>query len=394
MAEAMLPFELCAAQAPARFRRDNRTFALSYRDVQEKGALARILVVVRDITAQIEAEHAERAARELHRLIGQLLRDRTGFHQMVEDCTALIAEVTSAEDPAVIRRGLHTIKGNCAMVGFERVAAHVHELETTLTNEERNPTVEEHEALAGVWIESLRDIQDYLQRDSKHDLEIEDQDVNELTAMVRARVGHEALLTTLESWQAPPTAAALHRLAAQTRHVAQRIGKPVEVVVEHNRLRTSGFELRTFWSALVHAVRNAVDHGIEDPAVRAAAGKPASAKVTLATQHIGDALVVEVRDDGGGIDWDAVRTTAQHRGLAHDTRGDLVEALFHDGLSTRSEVTQLSGRGVGLGAVRSACRAAGGQIELLSEPGRGTTVRCTFPDSARHRRPRRASAIA
>jgi two-component system chemotaxis sensor kinase CheA len=393
MAEAVLPFELCAAQAPARFHRDNRTFALSYRDVQEKGALARILVVVRDITAQIEAEHAERAARELHRLIGQLLRDRTGFHQMVEDCTALIAEVTSAEDPAVIRRGLHTIKGNCAMVGFERVAAHVHELETTLTSEERNPTVEEHEALAGAWIESLRDIQDYLQRDGK-DLEIEDQDVSDLTAMVRARVGHEALLETLESWQAPPTAAALHRLAAQTRHVAQRIGKAVEVIVEHNRLRTSGFELRTFWSALVHAVRNAVDHGIEEASLRAAAGKPATAKITLSTEHIGDALVVEIRDDGGGIDWDAVRTTAAQRGLAHDTRGDLVEALFHDGLSTRSEVTQLSGRGVGLGAVRSACRAAGGQIELLSEPGRGTCVRCTFPNSARHRRPRRASAIA
>jgi signal transduction histidine kinase len=393
MAEGVLPFELCAAQATARFRRGNHTFALSYRDVQEKGALARILVVVRDITALIEAEHAERAARELHRLIGQLLKDRTGFNQMVEDCTALIAEVTSAEDAAVIRRGLHTIKGNCAMAGFERVAAHVHELETTLTAEERNPTVEEHEALAGAWIESLRDIQDYLQQGAKADLDIEDQDVNDLTAMVRARVGHEALLDTLESWQAPPTAAALHRLAAQTRHVAQRIGKPVDVAVEHNRLRTDGLELRAFWSSLVHAVRNAVDHGIETPALRAAAGKSATAKVTLTTQQDGDTLVVEVRDDGGGIDWDAVRSNAESRGLAHDTRADLIEALFHDGLSTRSEVTQLSGRGVGLGAVRSACRAAGGQIELLSDPGRGTCVRCTFPAAARHRRARRSSAM-
>jgi two-component system chemotaxis sensor kinase CheA len=356
MADAVLPFELCAAQAPARFRRGNRTFALSYRDVVEKGALARILVVVHDITAQLEAEHAERAARELHRLIGQLLRDRVGFHHMVEDCTALIAEVTSADDPAAIRRGLHTIKGNCAMVGFERVAAHVHELETALAAEERNPTVEDHEALAGVWIESLRGIQDYLQQGSDRDLEIEDQDVSDLTAMVRARVGHDELLDTLESWQAPPTAAALHRLAAQTRHVAQRIGKSVDIVVEHNRLRTTGLELRTFWSALVHAVRNAVDHGIEDPAVRAAAGKPATAKITLTTRSTGDALVVEVRDDGGGIDWDAVRTTAERRGLPHGTRAELVEALFHDGVSTRSEVTQLSGRGVGLGAVRSACR--------------------------------------
>jgi two-component system chemotaxis sensor kinase CheA len=244
-----------------------------------------------------------------------------------------------------------------------------------------------------VWIESLRDIQDYLQQGSNADVEIEDQDISELTAMVRARVGHDALLDTLESWQAPPTAAALHRLAAQTRHVAQRIGKPVDVVVEHNRLRTTGLELRAFWSSLVHAVRNAVDHGIESAALRTAAGKPAAAKVTLTTHQDGDSLVVEVRDDGGGIDWDAVRTGAKARDLAHETRADLIEALFHDGLSTRSEISQLSGRGVGLGAVRSACRGAGGQIELLSDPGRGTCVRCTFPAAARHRRARRSSAM-
>jgi two-component system chemotaxis sensor kinase CheA len=381
MAEAVLPFALCAGQAPARFRRGNRTFALGYRDVTEKGALARILVVVRDITAQLEAEHAERAARELQRLIGQLMRDRTGFHHMVEDSTALIAEVSTTDDPAVIRRGLHTLKGNCAMMGFERVAAHVHELATTLAGEERNPTVEDHEALASVWIESLRDIEEYLQG-GPGELEIEDQDVRDLTAMVRDRVGHDELLHTLESWHAPPAAAALHRLAAQTRHVAHRIGKPVCVIVEHNRLRTTGLELRTFWSALVHTVRNAVDHGIEAAAVRTAAGKPATARITLTARRDGNALVVEVRDDGAGVDWDAVRATATRRGLPCETRAELVEALFHDGLSTRSEVTQLSGRGVGLGAVRSACRAAGGQIELISEPGRGTCIRCTFPITA------------
>jgi len=202
--------------------------------------------------------------------------------------------------------------------------------------------------------------------------------------MVRARAGHDELLHTLESWHAPPTAAALHRLAAQTRHVAQRVGKAVEVVVEHNRLRTTGLELRAFWSVLIHAVRNAVDHGVESPAVRAASGKPATARVTLTTRRDGYALVVEVRDDGAGVDWDAVRASAARCGLPHETRAELVEALFHDGLSTRSEVTQLSGRGVGLSAVRSACRSAGGAIDLASEPGRGTCIRCTFPLAEAH----------
>src|SRR5262249_30328164 len=140
-----------------------RTFALSYRDVEDHGVLARILVVVRDISAQIDAEKAERTAHELHRLVGQLLRDRIGFHHMVEDCSALLAEVATSEDPEVVRRGLHTIKGNCAVTGFERMAEHVHRLETALVDEERNPTPEDHIALAALWGESLRSIGNYLQ---------------------------------------------------------------------------------------------------------------------------------------------------------------------------------------------------------------------------------------
>jgi len=128
------------------------------------------------------------------------------------------------------------------------------------------------------------------------------------------------------------------------------------------------------WPALVHAVRNAVAHGVEPPEQREARGKPECAHLVLRTQLDNEALVVEIEDDGPGIDWDALRAKAQQLGVRED--GD---ALFANGVSTSSEVDDISGRGVGMGALRSVCWELGGKIEVLSTPSRGTTVRCIVP---------------
>ena len=91
------------------------------------------------------------------------------------------------------------------------------------------------------------------------------------------------------------------------------------------------------------------------------------------------AVRIVVTDDGRGIDWSAIAAKAEAMGLPSGTHEDLVAALFVDGLTSRTEVTDLSGRGVGLGALRHACRALGGSITVESEKGRGTTFRCEIP---------------
>jgi two-component system chemotaxis sensor kinase CheA len=90
---------------------------------------------------------------------------------------------------------------------------------------------------------------------------------------------------------------------------------------------------------------------------------------------------VEVTDNGHGIAWERVRGKALEQGLPHATNEDLVKALFTDGLSTREEVSDTSGRGVGMGSVRAACEALNGQIEVISQPGEGTTFRFRFPQA-------------
>ena len=98
----------------------------------------------------------------------------------------------------------------------------------------------------------------------------------------------------------------------------------------------------------------------------------------------GESFVVEIADDGAGIDWQKLAEEARRRGLVTDTQEDLVEVLFADGLSTRRSANEISGRGIGMGAVRGTCEALGGRVEVDSVRGEGTRVRCVFPRSNLH----------
>jgi two-component system chemotaxis sensor kinase CheA len=128
-------------------------------------------------------------------------------------------------------------------------------------------------------------------------------------------------------------------------------------------------------------VRNAVDHGLEDSDSRVKAGKPPAGRIAFGARRRDGQLTFWIEDDGRGIDWNAVKVRAAALGRAHDTRAALVEALFVDGVSTRDKVNAVSGRGVGLAALRQAVRALNGVIDVESAAGKGTVLRFTFDEN-------------
>src|SRR5690606_28982413 len=131
--------------------------------------------------------------------------------------------------------------------------------------------------------------------------------------------------------------------------------------------------------------RNGIDHGIEPPEVREAAGKPRAGRLRLAAQQEGDYVGIEVQDDGAGIDAERLRAKAREKGLLDPEAAarlgveECLHLVFLPGFSTKAEVTDISGRGVGMDVVQSRIRELGGQIQIQSELGRGTRFLIRVP---------------
>ena len=185
-----------------------------------------------------------------------------------------------------------------------------------------------------------------------------------------------------------PLLRVMETLPRTARGLAAQLGKRVEVDLVGAELDLDRSILDRLNEPLLHMVRNAVDHGIESPAARVAAGKSEVGHITIAARREKDSIVIEVRDDGGGIDLDGVRSRAVEAGLLHPDLADdlppedIAMLIFHPGLSTARSVSAVSGRGVGMDAVKATIESLGGAVELRSEPGRGTTTSVLVPIAA------------
>jgi two-component system chemotaxis sensor kinase CheA len=177
-----------------------------------------------------------------------------------------------------------------------------------------------------------------------------------------------------------PFSEACEALPRVVRDLSTTAAKTVDLEVLGGEVAVDRAVLDGVREAVLQLVRNAVDHGIEPPAERARAGKPERGKVTVAAALRGERLTIAVSDDGAGLDVAAIRAELERRGLAvpRDER-ELVRAIFEGGLSTRTEATAISGRGVGLDVVRAAAERIRGNVRVDWVPGRGTTFTLECP---------------
>ncbi|CAN5365205.1 chemotaxis protein CheA [soil metagenome] len=179
-----------------------------------------------------------------------------------------------------------------------------------------------------------------------------------------------------------PMAVVFNRFPRMIRDLATKLGKKVELLTSGEATELDKGLIEKITDPLNHLVRNSIDHGVEMPEARLAAGKPESGTITLSAFHQGGSIVIEVRDDGAGLRRDKILSKAKERGLPVSdsmSDSDVWQLIFAPGFSTADQVTDVSGRGVGMDVVKKNITALGGTVELQSEQGRGSRVIVRLP---------------
>ncbi|MFN3429373.1 MAG: chemotaxis protein CheA, partial [Candidatus Sericytochromatia bacterium] len=194
-----------------------------------------------------------------------------------------------------------------------------------------------------------------------------------------------AVQTNVRDLRMVPVEAAFNRFPRMVRNLTRELGKEAELIMEGEDTQLDRLVVDELGDPLMHLLRNALDHGLETPEERLAAGKPATGQIRLAAYQAGTSVVIEVADDGRGIDPARILAKAIIQGLvspeqaAELSRHQIIDFVFAPGFSTAETVTAVSGRGVGMDVVRNKIASLGGAIEVASELGSGTAFRIRLP---------------
>jgi two-component system chemotaxis sensor kinase CheA len=378
----MLPVELVVHQLPQRLTAEGRHYQFSFCPIIDGSRVSNVVIVISDITSAVERERVEAQHSELVAILHHVMKDRAGFVEFVDEANEIVRVVSSGawQDKPELLRHVHTLKGNCLLVGIASFSRYCHELESRLLEGEDVFAKVEQEQFQDAWRKVITRLAMFIGSHATERIEITSEEYQGLKAALASAAPYEELCVMVEEWAYESAALRLERMAGHASALARRLEKgELRIVIEDNALRLAHAKWSRFWSAFVHVLRNAVDHGLESPDERLVRGKPTTCLISLRTAVIEDDIVVEIRDDGRGIDWKKIGNKARQLGLPADTHADRVEALFATGLSSRDEATEISGRGLGMGASRDACRELEGSIEIESTLGIGTLIRFRIP---------------
>ena len=366
--------------------------------------------------------------------------DRLG--RIEEAWAALTHGVAAAESEAALFHEVHTLKGEARLVGFADVVLIAQRLEDLLVAARRrrykiNEDVDVLVTMAiqfnrmlvrkrpgashgGIDIAGfLKQIEDVLAEwprmsdtpDSNSTTTTRPSDGSKITVAVRQRLGNAAteiflellvapnrarlrrawdtLIAEIAALEAVPLMPVVRQHAASAKELATELGKEVEVIIEGPELRVNVEVLDTIHTALLHILRNAVDHGIETPERRVAAGKSRRGAIAVRLKADADSISVTIQDDGAGVDIEAVRARAEKLGLLSPEDAlaapdaTLLDLTFAANFSVREAAGTVSGRGIGLDAVRAGIERNGGRIALASKRGIGAMMSFSVPSARR-----------
>lgn len=396
----MLPFEDLAPLAPQKFpHSQGAEIQLEYYPLRgNEGPLDGVVVVATDITKLVEAQREAETERAHAKMILSLIQHKRQVLSFVQESESLLQELKSEfqngefVDAENLFRCLHTLKGGAASFSIKPMTDQAHQSESLLTEWklERTPQLFEKLKISSLQIEKHfrnfsaenEPILGSAEKIKQRWLEIPASQLaqfqHKLPQALQSEFVHEFLME--------PVGEFFQQYKEVVQAVAEREQKSVAPLHFHNeKLSVLPEPYSQLFSTFIHAFRNAVDHGIETPDLRQERGKPIQGKIeclfSKVTESGQDWLLIEVRDDGGGIDPAKIRHRLQAKGLDVSSESDtqVIQHIFDSQFSTKEIVTETSGRGVGLDAILFAAKALGGQAWVVSHWGRGSSLKVKVP---------------
>jgi len=230
--------------------------------------------------------------------------------------------------------------------------------------------------LAGELVLSRNQLRTAVTQKDEHALGTAEQRINQVTSELQDVI----MQTRLQ-----PIGNVFNKFPRVIRDLSRQLGKDIDLQISGNEVALDKSLIEGIGDPLMHMVRNAADHGIESPGERQAAGKPATGVIHIEARHEAGQVIIEIRDDGKGIDAERITASSVSKGLitaaqaAAMNEKDKLNLIFQPGLSTAKTVSDVSGRGVGMDVVKTNLIRLGGQVEIQTQPGAGTLFRIKLP---------------
>lgn len=384
---------------------DGRLISLTYRSVRDDtGALVRIVLIATDHTEEKEAQKRVDAERQFAAMICAIVAERHSFIMTMGEMRDVLEALANADESVLTPdffRTIHTLKGTAMHFKMEKLGEMFHMLETTLKGAAGRPIDEVRELLnqsrAEVQLEfgriqnALRVIIGDEEQYGKGLIEVDEESVYRFGRMLKQQdVPTEIYYAYQQSILSVPLFSLLKTLDRQMLPLAEQLDKKVKPLqFRGEAVRVPARPLKHFLMSLTHVVRNVLDHGIEAPITRMAKGKDPQGEMAITVNRVTDEqgikwLEIIISDDGAGIDPNKVRAKLAEREPEGAWRSasdqDVIQHLLTADLSTKDEVSMISGRGVGMAAVYHEVMRLGGRCELRSELHKGTDLVIRLPE--------------
>ncbi|MFK7826886.1 MAG: DUF427 domain-containing protein [Oligoflexales bacterium] len=359
--------------------------------------LEKVIVVVSDITEVIKSQKAADAQAERVQKISHAANSLQSYKSFLEEATTLISlttEVLNHDSPdrrsmTELKRHLHTLKGMLGIFHFSRLASQIHAIEDQLNSAKKNALkscLEMWNIWLNEWNTELEDIDSTLGIDKKKDfLQVTKQKVERL-GQFASKQGHPDLIDLCNNLIQFETPVVFDKYKSYVDEIcSRRLDKKAIVRFAEGNCELAYDEVKKVDAAIIHILRNSLDHGIEEIEDRETNGKPKEGVIEFVCSRSKESICLKIIDDGAGINGEKLAAKAVACGIWTQNQlgtaswEDKINLIFEPNLSSKDEVSELSGRGVGMDAVKDTMETMGGQISISSTPGKGSTFILTIP---------------